>query len=659
MPWRRPWYRRRRRRWWFRTWRPRKTIFRRRRRRRWRQPVRRKKLKSLLLKVFQPKCIRRSKIKGHVPLYWGTIERFNNNYELYELTPAPPQHPSGGLFSIKNFSLQALFAEQQYLRNIWTVTNNHLPFVRYTGCKFKFWRSLHMDYIISYSTALPLTANLDMYQSMHPGIHMLLHHKLVIPRKKDNQYKKPYKTLHIQPPTPMINKWYLQHDIATTPLVQIRASAVDLDEFYLSYKSVSSTISIFYLRPSAIQNCNFKRVPTNGYYCRKHENQPVYLWTTNTGQKITTTTKIKTLVFLGNTNKNQEGEPLKWETTSENRLKYYTQDKWGNPFYKKYLHKDKPVYFTTMTLASILNNWNTEEETLQQKNWFTETELTDAIRYNPFRDQGNKNTIWLQSISEETTTWKPPESEIKVSRYLPLWVLTHGFDDFQRKNHTVTNIDTDYMIVLQSNFQSPAIQETYPIIDTSFIEGKSPYENGPNPKDNDRWWPCIQFQQNTLNTIALTGPGSAKPPPLQAIQATANYSFYFKFGGNPPPMESITDPTKQPDIHLPTNFRATNSLQNPTTSPELFLYNFDERRGLLTDKAIKRLQKDYFTKEITLTDGSHFSAALQKQESSSSEETTSEEEEETQTLLNKLKRQRLKQKQLKLKILNKLGVIQP
>ncbi len=91
----------------------------------------------------------------------------------------------------------------------------------------------------------------------------------------------------------MINKWYLQHDIATTPLVQIRASAVDLDEFYLSYKSVSSTISIFYLRPSAIQNCNFKRVPTSGYYCRKHENQPVYLWTTNTGQKITTTTKIK------------------------------------------------------------------------------------------------------------------------------------------------------------------------------------------------------------------------------------------------------------------------------------------------------------------------------------------------------------------------------
>ncbi len=504
-----------------------------------------------------------------------------------------------------------------------------------------------------------MTANLDLYQSMHPGVHMLLQHKLIISRKKDNQYKKPYKILRIPPPTPLINKWYLQHDIATTPLVQIRTSAIDLDDFYLSYKSVSTTITIYYLRVSAIQNANFRNIPTNGYSPRKTaDNQPVWFWTTRTGQEITQNTKYKDLVFLGNTNKNQEGQPIEFKTNSTTTLQAYTSNKWGNPFYKKYLNKDKKVYFTTSSIATIINNFDSAEKQLGSAHFFTETELTDAVRYNPFRDQGNKNTIWLQSISETTTTWKPPESEIKVSKYLPLWLITHGFDDFQRKNHTVQNIDTDYMIVLQSNFQNTAIQETYPIIDANFIAGNSPYESTPNFKDSERWWPSIQFQQNTLNTIALSGPGSPKPPPLQAIQATANYSFYFKWGGNPPPMDSVTDPTKQPDIHLPTNFNATNSLQNPTTSPELYLYNFDERRGLLTDKAIKRLQKDYLTKEITFTDGSHFSAALQTpQETTSSEETTSEEEEETQILLNKLRKQRLKQKHLRHRIMQQMGII--
>nr|UGV39430.1 MAG: ORF1 [TTV-like mini virus] len=659
MPWRRPWYRRRRRRWWYRSWRPRKTIFR-RRRRRWRQPVRRKKLKSLILKTFQPQTIHKCKIKGHVPLFWGTQERFSNNYELYELTITPEKFPGGGLFAIKNFSLQALYAEQQYLRNIWTKTNTHLPYVRYTGCKIKFWRSQHTDYFVSYSRTLPLAANLDMYQSMHPGIHYLLQHKLTIPRKTNTNWKKPYKTLYIKPPTPLINKWYLQHDLATLPLVQIRATATSLDEWYLSYKSISTTMSIFFLRVSVFQNANFKRLPTSGYHCRTQNGQPIYLWSTTTGAAITQDTPLKQLVFLGNTLKNQEGQGLTW-AQDDSILTKNNQNTWGNPFYKKYLLKQKKVYFTTQTLATILNNFKGKSESEKygtDKNWFTETEFTDANRYNPFRDQGNKNTVWLQSISEETQTWKPPESAIKISRGLPLWVLLFGFIDFQKKNHTVQNIDTDYMIVIQSNYKQSAITETYLILDPNFINGNSPNENRPDPKDNDRWYPSIQFQQTTINNITLTGPGSPKPPPLQAIQAKISYTFYFKWGGNPPPMESITDPTTQPDIHIPTNLPWTNSLQNPTTRPEYYLYAFDERRGMLTDKAIKRLQKDYLTKEITFSDGSSFTTPLQKQETETSESSSSEEEEETQTLLNKLKRQRLKQKQLKLKILNKLGIIQ-
>lgn len=161
-----------------------------------------------------------------------------------------------------------------------------------------------------------------------------------------------------------------------------------------------------------------------------------------------------------------------------------------------------------------------------------------------------------------------------------------------------------------------------------------------------------------LNTIALTGPGSPKTPTLQSIEAKIEYFFYFKWGGNLPPMDSITDPKYQKEFHFPTNLQYTNSLQNPTSRPEQILYSFDERRGELTSKAIKRLQRDWESKEYSITDGSLFQAKVQRKEETSSDTSESETEEETQTLLLKLKQQQLKHKRLKRLILQKMGIIQ-
>nr|UGV38808.1 MAG: ORF1 [TTV-like mini virus] len=661
MPWY-PRYYQRRRRYWLRRRRPRKTFWRRRRRRNYyrRYTVRRKKLKSLLLREFQPQTIHKCKIKGSISLFWGPPERFSHNYELYELAIAPPKLPSGGLFSIKNFSLQALFAENQYVRNIWTKTNNHLPLVRYTGCTMKFYRSLHIDYITSYSNALPLTANLDMYQSMHPSVHNMLQHKIIVTRKKYNHQKKPYKKIHIKPPTPLLNKWYLQHDLANIPLVQIRTSAASFDEWYINWRSVSTTISITYLT-TAFQNYNFKNVPTGGYHIRKTAGKTYYLYSTGTKNEITDNTNWTDLIFLGNTNKYQQGNKIQF-TSTEQETQYLQKNNkttWGNPFYTKYLTSEFPVYYCEHNLATIYNLLKTS--TTSQKKPITEctkTHLTDTIRYNPFRDEGKDNTVWLQSVKTETDKLEPPQNEILKSSHLPLYILLHGFEDFQKKNHTVTGIDTDNMIIVRTNFRTPAVLDTLPLIDISFIQGKSPYEDSVNPLDTDRWYPCTQYQQTTITNITSSGPGSPKVTPLNSIEAKMDYTFYFKWGGNPPPMETVTDPEKQPEIHLPSNFIRTPSLQNPTNRPEYLLYNFDERRGLLTKKALKRLQTTWDTEKYFISDGSHFAAKIQTPEETSSEETTSEEEEETQNLLLKLRKQQHKNKQLKLRILKSMGVIQ-
>nr|UGV37977.1 MAG: ORF1 [TTV-like mini virus] len=661
MPWRRRYYQRRRR-YWNRFWRPRKTIWRRRRRRRYyyRQPVRRKKLKYIILKELQPKCIHKCKIKGSIPLFWGPPERFSHNYELYELTTAPEKLPSGGLFGIKNFTLEALYAEAQYVRNIWTKTNNTLPLVKYTGCKLKFYRSLHVDYFVSYSTSLPLKANLDMYQSMHPGIHALLHQKITVTRKKYNHQKKPYKTLHIPPPNPLIKKWYLQHDLATLPLVQIRSSATSLDEYYINWRSVSTTISIFYLSP-AFQNFNFKNNPPSGYHIRGSGTQTIHLYSNLSKNDLTENNKWTDMVYLGNTNTYTKGTKIIKGTSEQDSLSKNPKSTWGNPFYTDYLQKNFNVYYCRGNIATICQ-WMQKEDTdknVRPHLQCTKTELTDAIRYNPFNDQGTKNTVWLQSIKQDTTELKPPDSDILTTKHLPLWVALHGFEDFQKKNHTVQTIDTDYMIICQANFRNPSVIDTFPIIDIKFIQGKSPYEESVNSADITRWYPCVQYQQTSITNITSAGPGSPKLPPLNSVEAKMDYTFYFKWGGNPPPMDSITDPAKQPDIHIPTNLLQTTSLQNPATRPESLLYNFDERRGYITKKALARLQKDWTTEQSFIADGSHFSAKLQTPETSTSEETTSEEEEEeTQILLNKLRKQRLKHKRLKLKILSKMGIVQ-
>nr|UGV34164.1 MAG: ORF1 [TTV-like mini virus]UGV38794.1 MAG: ORF1 [TTV-like mini virus] len=651
MPWRN--YYRYRRRYWNRYRRPRKIIWRRRRRRtywkRRRNPVRRK-LKSLILRTYQPQTIRKCKIKGFIPLFWGPVERMPHNYELYEMAIAPEKIPSGGLFSIKNFTLEALYAENKYLRNIWTHSNNNLPLMRFCGAKIKCYRSLHIDYILSYGTSLPMGANLQTYQSMHPGIHGMIKNKIMVARKRDNYYRKPYITFKTKPPDPLINKWYFQQDMAKIPLLQIRSSASSFDQYYTDYRAISTTINIFYLNIGLIQNSNFKRIPTSGYSPRQQGGDKIYLYHITT-KTLPSKIPIQTIIFLGNTNKNQPGKTIPSDIDISTLNKYPEAD-WGNPFYKTYLQKDTQIYMSTKTLSYLINNKENISNT-----FFTQTHMLEATRYNPFRDQGTKNKIWLQSIKEDSDGWNPPQApSIYLSEYLPLWCLAFGFEDFQKKNNRVTSVDTDYMVVLQTNYDKPTIVQTLPIIDVQFIQGKSPYEDGPSPLDADRWYPSLQMQQTSITAICSSGPGSPKQAPLNNLEAKIEYCFYFKWGGNPPPMDTITDPKDQPEIHIPTNLQQTNSLQNPANDPAMYLYNFDERRNFLTKSAIKRLQKDYKTKTTFVTDGSLFQAPIQAQEDSS-EETTSEEEEETENLLLKLQQQRRKHKLLRMKIMEKLGIL--
>nr|UGV34128.1 MAG: ORF1 [TTV-like mini virus] len=664
MPWNNYYYRRRRRyRPRYRFWRrPRKTFRRRYYRKRWvRNKFYKRKLTKIKLTQYQPKAIRRCKIKGLICLFQCTNERVAFNFDMYELSTVPEHLPGGGGFGIKNFSLEALYSEHRYAHNIWTKTNNDLPLCRYTGCSFKLYQSERTDYIFSFSNTLPLQSNMGMYNTLQPSIHGMLQHKILVPSRQTYRKKKPYIRVKVGPPTQLTNKWYFQQDLAKTPLVMIRTSAFSMEHYYLHPQGKSTNITIETLNTKLIKNTNFKNPPTSGYVASTGPGtSAVYLYSTNKEVTNLSNIKIKDLIYLGDTKNNVKGKSWSEAEPSSDKTKWTTENKkyWGNPFYADYLNTNNPVFQSPNSYPYYINKEGQNPNSVAEN--LTLVSLVHTIRYNPYQDQGLDTKCYFKPTFKDENSWEAPtNADEKINTGLPIWLLLWGYPDFIRKAQLHQHLDTDWVLVIETIDTRPIRNHIVPL-NPSFIEGHSAYEGEPNPIDSDRWYPSFNFQTEAYNNICLCGPGTPKIPPNTNIEAKCEYTFYFKWGGHPPPMSTIEDPKLQTTYPIPNNTLQTNSLQNPTSYPEAILYSFDERRGLLTNKAAKRMQKDWTIKTPTITDGTNpFSELPQPIYQTTPEETTSEEEEEeTENLFEQLQRQRNKQRLLKQRILKTLKKLQ-
>nr|UGV37862.1 MAG: ORF1 [TTV-like mini virus] len=657
MPW---WFRpyRYRRRYWRRPWRrTRKTIRFRRRRRRWVSRFRKRKLKRITVKEYQPQCIRRAKVIGYACLFQTTSERITHNFDMYEYSPVPEFLPGGGGFGIKNWTFEALYSDHIYARNIWTQTNVDLPLIRYRGVKITLYQSALTDYVFTFNNQLPMQSSLGMYNSMQPSIHMMARHAIIIPSKKTHTRKKPYTKIFVPPPSQLLNKWYFQQDICTTPLVMTRATAISLDNYFLDPHGKSSNITIPHLNATLIKNRQFKKNPTSGYWANTNpQHGKVYLYSTKVNFKNTNEIKIIDLIFLGRTTTNTPGSSMKdngYNITSKQQWITKHAQYWGNPFNVQYLTENDPVLQSTTTYSTYLNQMTSDSSTAEN---LTLVHLVDHLRYNPYADQGIHNNCYFKSCTKDEEGWEKPDNPDLINEHLPLWLLIWGFTDYHRKIKKHIHLDDEWLLVINTDATTPP-RTPLVVLNQSWIDGMSPYEEGPNKADQEIWYPSLQYQEITINNIGLCGPGTPKIPKDTDVEAKIKYKFLFKFGGHPPPMSQIEDPKNQPSFPIPNNQLRTNSLQNPTTYPEQLLWSFDERRGQITKKAIQRIKKDYEPTTTFITDStSRFSEPTQGQKESTSEESSSEEE--TETLFEKLQQQRSKQRRLKQRILRTIAKIQ-
>lgn len=667
--WRAPYnnYWNRRRRWTTRR-RPRRFIRRRRRYRRVRKLKNffRKK-KKLIIQEWQPPTIKRCFIKGLTCLVLFNSKRLSWNSIMYEKSFVPEKHPGGGGFAVMQFNLANLFSMHQYCYNWWTQGNMDLPLCKYKYCKLKCYQCQNVDYVIKYTNYLPANSNKLTYPSCQPSMLMMSSNKLVVPSRKTQKNRKPYKKIKIFPPQQLQTKWYFQKELQTLPLLVLHTAATTLENYYLGSNWDSNNITIQHLNTILIQNRTFakpewpfKRIGTQGQY--------FYYYSGTDHPNNSAKFLLKQLTPLTNTKDWTLGCDYEtYQTTYHpSELHNYTGS-WekftGNPFMKEYLNNLDAWYYSTtppnimMTRFTAITNKveDVEIESSPKKVVMTLTKLQEEIiyksRYNPFKDQGDSTQMYLL----ETTTghgWDPPDNEQYILEGFPLWLNIFGFVDFQKRLRNLISPETNYVLVFQNTTTDPKRNFPFVVLDNPFLNDQSPYETTIHPSDTKVWHPSLQFQSENINNITKCGPGAVKLDNI-SDEIKVEYSFKFLWGGAPAQMVTVDNPDKQVQYPIPRFEHETPSLQSPAQAFERVLYSFDQRDDNLTKTAIKRISKDWgpenYLSSITETTRQEpVQQTLQTLLDQTPEEKESEEEILQQLQQHKLQQQQLRQRILKL-----------
>jgi len=549
---------------------------------------------------------------------------FGNNFAAYKDSFTPHNTPGGGGWSLQEITLANLYTQNQYFMNHWSKTNSGLNLCRYLGARITLYRQPNIDYIFTYYTEESIHAGKYWYPSFHPLKMMMYKNKVTVPSYTTQPHKrKPYKRIFIKPPKLLKSNWYFQQHLSTYPLIRFAATATSLTSFFISNKSTNTNITLHTLNTRLFQHSAFQYRGENGYTPKEN----TYIYGLENGVIDITKELRKNVIYLGGPY-NDPGTtvgPQGWDTYKQNK------ELWGNIFYYKYFDFIQTTFLSSKPPSQLLAK-ATIQNTIGQDVVTKQEPYYQDVRYNPYKDKGTGNIIYWKSISDVTNNnWELPKDPDNQMSDFPLWLMLWGWAEYTKKLGKLKNLDNDYVLCVRSSYLSESFAP-YIFLSDSFIRGQAPWDNDAEDitaYDTQHWFPKWKFQEEAINTILMSGPGTCKADTQQSIQAYLKYDFLFKWGGNQSKLETIADPINQPITPSPNNQLLSNEIIDPQTSIENMLYKWDVRRYQLTQAAEQRI------KELSTDDYSMFTDGIQTQttETSPQEEKTTPKEEKEALLL--------------------------
>lgn len=532
---------------------------------------------------------------------------------MYVDSIVPEHWPGGGGFSVMKFSLESIYETFLRCQNWWTKSNVDLPLCRYTGCSIKLYQCNNIDYAVKVQREWPANSNKLTYPSCQSSMFMMSKGKIVVPSKKNETRKRPYKKIFVRPPPQMQSKWYFQVDLYKTPLFVLHASAISLDNYFLKPNTNSNCVTFNILNTMLIQNREMAVETTQSWPYKKQGTVSFYFYH-YTGPKMPTdpnTIQLQYITALANPRIDSPGLSFadaehqenitNWQTYINNYEKY-----WGNVFNAHILEDQENILYSQKSPESFKNQAKSKQQTskwneLDTNRQETLTQLTEKIieklQYNPLKDTGEHTQIYLLQNSTGHG-WDPPSDNDLILEGYPLWIGLIGFVDFQIKLKKYTNILTNTILTFKSLSTFPKYTLPIVILSDTFIKGHSPYETTALDPDKTKWYPMVQYQVEQLNEIVKYGPGTPYLNPQKQENVTIYCNFHFKWGGSPPKHVTIENPTQQIIYPIPRNDNATTSLQSPAQAPESTLYSFDYRHGNITNSALTRITNDWSTENL-------------------------------------------------------------
>nr|UHM26787.1 MAG: ORF1 [Torque teno midi virus] len=578
-----PFWWRRRRRWFrprtrrYRKFRPKRTrihrrrrprrSYRRRRKRRYHK-VKRKK-KTITIKQWQPDSIVKCKIKGVDVIVLGAEgKQFVCYTNVIKATP-PPKAPTGGGFGCMQFSLGYLYEEYKFRRNIWTKSNIAKDLARYIRCKLIFYRHPETDFIVRYDRQPPFPLEPLTYPSCHPQNLLLGKHKFLVLSKSTKPNGKLTKKKIIKPPKQMLTKWFFQHDLSTAPLFQLTASAANFQYTHIGCCNKNTIVTFKALNPGWFQIGSWAqyRQQTTPYLPYRAVFSHLYFWDTSNWPQDDMTS--------------QEPDIKKWVDQHSFQVKHDTySDSVGY----------KTGFFSPKALNAVLIT------TEKKKNTHIGTLPLITCRYNPAKDDGVGNTVWLHSNLSHGYD-KPTQDKTIIIKNLPIWMIFYGWLTYVQYIKKAADFLISYTVCIESPSIdiSPSIGATNLIIpiDETFTQGKPPYGQDLSTFDLTHWYPNIYNQVEVLNSLVTVGP--YVPKYNQTRNSTWElhffYEFLFKWGGPETTEPPVADPAQQPTYDALDKQYATIQIRDPRKQIyESIVHPWDYRRGVIKTSALKRIQ---------------------------------------------------------------------